>query len=125
MATFRHSGSFNKIEKFLNTMIRADYRNILARYGEQGALALSDATPLDTGNTASAWNFVIEKQGSTINITWTNDNSNDGVSVAILLQYGHGTGSGGYVSGLDYINPVMKPIFDNIAKEAWKEVSTA
>ncbi len=124
VVSFKHRGNFNKLESFLQKASRASYKDVLKRYGQIGVQALSSATPVDTGLTASSWNFEIHESGSTISIVWTNSNVVAGVPVAILLQYGHGTGTGGYVTGIDYINPALKPIFDDIANAAWKEVIT-
>ena len=87
--------------------------------------ALARATPKDTGKTADSWDYEITEQKGRLKITWTNSNLNDGVSIAVLLQYGHATRNGGWVEGIDYINPAIRPIFDKIAKEAWKEVTQA
>lgn len=125
MIQFKHRGNFNKIEKFLIRMSRAEYLNILGRYGQAGVNALSSATPKDSGATAESWEYVIEHGRSTTTIGWINTNSNQGVNIAIILQYGHGTGTGGYVQGTDYINPAIAPVFDRMANEVWKEVTRA
>lgn len=125
MAIFKHRGNFNRTEKFLNRMRGERYLNILDRYGQEGVNALAAATPVDSGKTASCWTYQIERSVDKTTISWTNTNVNDGANVAILLQYGHGTGTGGYVQGLDYINPAMRPIFEKIAKEAWREVTSS
>lgn len=125
MIKFKHKGNFNKLEKFLVYISGANYLNILNKYGQQGVAALSAATPTDSGETADSWGFELEHGTNTTIIRWTNTSTNDGVNIAVLLQYGHGTGTGGYVQGRDYINPAMAPIFDRIAKEAWKEVTQA
>lgn len=125
MLKFTHKGNFNKIEKFFIRMSGAQYLNILEKYGREGVAALSAATPVDSGETASGWTFEIERGSSSTTISWSNTHSNDGVNIAVILQYGHGTGTGGYVQGIDYINPAMARIFDNIAKQAWKEVTMA
>ena len=118
----RHKGNFNKVEKFFNNVSKRDYLNRLNKYGEMGLEALRNATPTDSGRTVSSWNYLIERDSKATRIVWTNDNTNEGVNIAIILQYGHGTGSGGYVQGIDYINPAMKPVFDKIADEVYKEV---
>lgn len=100
-------------------------RQILERYGQEGVSALSSATPTDTGTTANSWSYEVSSNGDTHTIYWSNSNTNKGVNIAVILQYGHGTGTGGYVAGRDYINPAMRPIFDRIAEEAWKEVVNA
>jgi hypothetical protein len=123
MAIFRHRGNFNHIEKFFNHVRGAAYLNILDKYGQEGVNALSASTPVDSGKTASSWTYEIQHSKSATRISWLNTNVNQNVSVALILQYGHGTGTGGYVTGIDYINPAMKPIFEHIAEEAWKEVT--
>lgn len=125
MASIKHSGSFNKIEKFLNFV--SDMRNMpnLDKYGREGVAALASATPVDSGKTAASWDYeIVEKRGS-VTINWTNSNINDGVPVALVLQYGHGTRNGGYVKGIDYINPALKPLFEKIAESAWEEMVRA
>lgn len=122
MLTFTHRGNFNKLERFLNRVSRNEHLNALAAYGQMGVDALSRATPKDSGETASSWTYEIERNGETTTLSWLNTNRNDGVNIAIILQYGHGTGTGGYVRGQDYINPAIKPVFDKIADEVWKEV---
>jgi hypothetical protein len=118
---FKHSGSFDNTEKFLKRKI--DYRNILARYGNEGVVALRSNTPQDSGLTADSWNYEVLVRRNGYSITWTNSNLVDGIPVAILIQYGHGTRNGTFVQGRDFINPAMRPIFDRIAENLWKEVS--
>lgn len=125
MISFKHRGNFKKTEKFLNAMKGMPYLNFLDKYGQLGVDALSKATPVDTGKTASSWTYEIERTSEKTTITWLNTNINDGVNIAVILQYGHGTGNGGYVQGRDYINPAIRPIFDGIAERAWKEVTSA
>lgn len=103
--------------------IGKSYRKVLERYGKKGVAALAAATPKDTGKTASSWSYEISEGKDTLSLTWKNTNINDGVNIAIILQYGHGTRNGGYVRGVDYINPALKPIFDELADAAWKEVT--
>lgn len=117
------SGDFSKTMKFLNRLQNKDYMNILAEYGKRGVDALRAATPVDTGKTADSWYYEIEGDRNKTTISWNNKNVNDGVVIAMILQYGHGTGTGGYVQGTDYINPAMKGIFDALANECWKEVT--
>lgn len=124
MITFKQKGDFRKTENFLTGVKNSNYLSILDRYGREGVLALSSATPTDSGKTASCWAYKVVIKPSYSSISWYNTNDSDGVNVAILLQYGHGTGTGGYVRGIDYINPAMKPIFDQIVSEAWKEVTS-
>lgn len=125
MFRIKHRGSLKKMEKFLQ---RADsdyfFRN-LDKYGKMGVSALASATPKRTGKTASSWRYEIDKTGGKISISWLNDNVNDGVNIAVIIQYGHGTGTGAYVKGVDYINPALKNIFESIAEDIWKEVTSA
>jgi hypothetical protein len=123
MITFKQKGDFSKTTKFLekNQKIKIEE---LDRYGMMGVLALSKATPVDTGVTADSWDYHIEEGNGRIKIVFTNSNRNDGVPIAIILQYGHATGTGGYVEGIDYINPAVRPIFDKLVEKVWKEVSS-
>ena len=120
--SFTHKGDYSKTEKFLNRLLGLDYLNVLEKYGQRGVDALSAATPKDSGLTAASWGYEIQHDGDKTSIIFTNSNINNGCNIAILLQYGHGTRNGGYVQGRDYINPVIQPIFDQIASDAWKEV---
>lgn len=124
MISITHHGNFNKTERFLNLAKKADYLRILRKYGDEGVKALAAATPLDSGKTANSWTYEISGSNGSYTISWSNSNIVAGVSIAIILQYGHGTGTGGYVQGRDYINPAIQPIFDKIANEAWKEVTS-
>lgn len=118
-------GDFKKTKNFLESVTKRDIYSSVERYAQDGVSALSAATPVDSGETASSWYYEIEKTGSVWSITWMNSHSNQGVPIAIILQYGHGTGTGGYVAGRDYINPAIKPVFDKIADGVWKEVTKA
>lgn len=122
---FEVSGGFMKTERFLNRMKRREYLNVLDEFGRDGVQALRNATPVDSGATAEAWDYEIKRTRDYTEIVWTNSNINDGVPIAVILQYGHGTGTGGYVQGRDYINPAVRPIFDKIAEKAWKVVTSA
>lgn len=122
---FEVSGGFTKTERFLNRMKRREYLNVLDEFGRDGVQALRNATPVDSGATAEAWDYEIKRTCNYTEIVWTNSNINDGVPIAVILQYGHGTGTGGYVQGRDYINPAIRPIFDKIAEKAWKVVTSA
>ena len=122
---FEMSGGFTKTERFLNRMKRREYLNVLDKFGRDGVQALRNATPVDSGATAEAWDYEIKRTRNYTEIVWTNSNINDGVPIAVILQYGHGTGTGGYVQGRDYINPAIRPIFDKIAEKAWKVVTSA
>lgn len=124
MIKFRHKGDFKRMEKFLTKAGKFDSKKILARFGEEGVIALSEATPKDSGKTASSWSYQIESKGHhSYSITWTNSNVNGPVNIAVILEYGHGTRNGGYVQGRNYIKPAIRPIFDEIADAAWKEVT--
>ncbi len=120
--TFHHRGSFSKTEKFFHALLRRRYLNVLERYGKAGVFALASATPEDSGLTAGSWGYEISHGRNESKITFTNSNVNEGVNIAVILQYGHGTRHGGYVAGKDYINPAIQPIFDKIAEDAWQEV---
>lgn len=124
MITFSQKGDFKIALKYLNKIKDITTMEMaLKQYGEQGVEALQRATPKDSGKTADSWYYVINRDGDKVRIDFKNSNVIEGVPIAIILQYGHGTGGGGYVEGRDYINPVVQPIFDAIAKEAWKEVT--
>lgn len=113
----------SKLEKFLRKIVRADYRRVLEKYGKKGVEELSRYTPADSGLTADSWDYeVVEGDHGNLSVYWTNSNVNNHVNIALILQTGHATGTGGYVVGVDYINPALKPIFDAMAKDAWKEV---
>ena len=120
--SFTSKGDFSKTIKFLNKMKNVKINNILSKYGEIGVNALSQATPKDSGVTSRSWNYKIEVNNDNASIVWYNTNVVKGVNIAVILQYGHGTRNGGWVEGRDYINPAMKPIFDKIADQIWKEV---
>lgn len=119
---FRQKGDFRRTSDFLKRANRLNLDVILNQYGQEGVEALRAATPKDTGTTANSWSYTVHKGMGSITITWSNSNIVDGVPIAVILQYGHGTRYGGYVQGTDYINPAMKPIFDKIAQRAWEEV---
>lgn len=123
MITIKHKGDFKNTERFFKNSRNLRIEDILNKYGQVGVTALAAATPSETGLTAASWSYEIEVGSKSSSIYWTNSNENQGVNIAVILQYGHGTGTGGYVSGRDYINPTIQPIFDEIADEAWKEVT--
>jgi len=124
MISFKHRGGFTKFEKFAKSKRRGwKIYQVLARYAQQGVAALASATPVRSGATAASWGYEIESNGDSYSIVFTNSHINKGVNIAIILQYGHGTGTGGYVQGIDYINPAIQPIFTKIADSAWKEVT--
>lgn len=116
-------GSFSKTDAFLSKMARNDLLNILDHFGAMGVDALSSATPVDSGLTASSWTYEIVKERRSVTLVWHNTHVVSGMPVAILIQYGHGTGTGGWVEGYDYINPAIRPLFDRIADEVWGQVT--
>ena len=123
MISFHQKGNFNNLEKFLKTSSKKNVYAILNKYGKEGVLALSLATPIDSGKTSSSWNYKIIKFSGGAKIEWINSNIINDVPIAILIQYGHATKNGGYVQGREYINTALRPIFDKIEKELWMEVS--
>ena len=125
MISFRQKGDFSKLTRFLERAKNLVHLSDLDRYGREGVAALASATPVDTGKTAASWYYNIKINKESASITFDNSNIQNGVPIAIILQYGHGTRNGGWVEGRDYINPVIQPIFDKIAEEAWKEVTKA
>lgn len=120
---FTQKGNFNKTEKFFNFLLKRDYLNVLDKYGKMGVAALRSATPKDTGRTADAWRYEIVETANESKLVFVNDNVNKGQNIAILLQYGHGTRNGGYVQGIDYINPALEPVFEQLAAECFREVA--
>ena len=123
MIKISQKGDFKKSITYMEKLKEAIHLNTFDKYGREGVSALSSATPVDSGKTASSWYYKIERTKNTVSITFYNSNVNEGVPIAIILQYGHGTGTGGWVEGRDYINPAIQPIFDKMAEEAWKEVT--
>lgn len=122
MITFRHKGDFKNTERFFTNIKKAEYFRVLNKYGQLGISALAAATPVDSGLTASSWTYKVSRSGNMHYISWSNSNLVNDVSIAIILQYGHGTRSGAFVQGRDYINPAMKSVFDKIADGVWEEV---
>ena len=122
MITIKQKGDFKKTSKFLSDSLNPNYMSIIERYAKAGVTALSSATPVDSSNTANSWGYEIKKQGKSVSIVWYNTNVVGGVPVVILLQYGHGTRNGGYVQGRDFINPTLRPLFDKMADDVWREV---
>ena len=120
--SFNQRGDFSKATKFLEKAKKPIRISDLDKYGEAGVTALSSSTPVETGKTASSWFYKIENKSGYVSISFHNSNIQNGVPIAIILQYGHATGNGGWVQGRDYINPAIRPIFDKIVKDAWKEV---
>ena len=123
MISFRHKGDFSKLTRFLERAKEVVHLGCLDKYGREGVAALASATPVDTGLTADSWYYKITNDGQSAKVTFYNSNIQNGVPIALILQYGHGTRNGGWVQGRDYINPVVQPIFDKLANEAWKEVT--
>ena len=124
MISFRQKGDFSKLTRYLERVKEAVKVGDLDKYGREGVAALASATPVDSGKTANSWYYEIENKKGSASITFYNSNIQNGVPIAIILQYGHGTGTGGWVQGRDYINPAIQPIFDKIAENAWREVTT-
>lgn len=123
MVRVKIKGDFHKTEGFLYNITHMNLHRLLRKYGEEGARALEAATPKDTGETASSWGYEITTDRTSSRVVWTNSKIVDGYSVALLLQYGHGTKNGGFVQGIDYINPALKTIFMRMADDAWREVT--
>lgn len=123
MLSFRQKGGFVKTDNFFNKLKNRSYLKLLERYGREGVAALSSATPVDTGLTASSWYYKIEHTSTSTALVFCNSNIQNGVPIAIILQYGHGTRNGGWVEGRDYINPTIQPLFDKLASDAWREVT--
>lgn len=123
--SFTSTGDFKNTERALRSMAKGDIFRTLNSLGERGVAALAGATPAESGLTANSWRFEVTRDRGGYNISWLNSNQPGGFPVAIMLQYGHGTGTGGYVRGQDYINPAIRPIFDQIANEVWKAVKSA
>lgn len=123
MITFKQKGDFSKTTKFLERAKGAVHLSNLDKFGRAGVEALAAATPKDSGKTANSWYYKITHKNGQTSISFHNSNIQNGVQIAIILQYGHGTRNGGYVQGKDYINPAIQPLFDKIAENAWKEVT--
>lgn len=115
-------GSFDNVESFIKRMAKSDPVGLLSRFGQAGVVALAKATPTESGKTARSWGYRIVKTRTGHSVEWFNTNVNQGAQIAILIQYGHGTGTGGYISGIDYINPAIRPIFEQTIAELWREV---
>lgn len=123
MISFRQKGDFSKLNSYLERVKDTVNMSDLDKYGRQGVAALESATPVDTGTTARSWYYKIERTKERATLSFLNSNIQNGIPIAIIIQYGHGTGTGGWVEGRDYINPAVQPIFDEIANNAWKEVT--
>ena len=123
MIKFTQKGDFSKTERYLSRLKTLELNAILNKYGTLGVNILSNATPKESGETAESWYFTVIQRPGYYSIRWHNRHENDGVPIAIILQYGHGTGTGGYVQGRDYINPAVRPLFEEMLDQAWKEVT--
>ncbi len=123
MISFTQKGSFKNTERYLSRLKEAQLLSILNKYGSIGVNALSNATPVESGETAASWFYSIHQRPGYYSIRWHNSHEHKGAPIAVMLQYGHGTGTGGYVQGRDYINPAVKPIFEQMANDAWREVT--
>lgn len=125
MITVSTKGDFNNTQGFINRILNGSVFSDLESYGQQGVAALASATPVDTGLTASSWSYKVSRNSDGMTIEWFNSNDDDaGTPIVIMLQYGHGTGTGGYVAGRDFINPALKPLFDQITNDVWKKVTS-
>lgn len=123
LISFEHKGDFTRTEKYLMKLRHVNIEQILEKYGEMGVKALASATPVRTGKTAASWSYSVSREGDVYTLSWNNSNIDTGVPVAVIIQTGHGTKNGGYVRGIDYINPAMAPVFEAIANSAWKEMT--
>lgn len=123
MIRFRQKGDFSKLTRYLQKAEKVNRLVNLDQYGREGVAALASATPVDSGLTASSWYYKKNVKDGRIAIQFCNSNIQNGVPIAIIIQYGHGTGTGGWVEGRDYINPAVQPIFDKLVKNLWREVT--
>lgn len=123
MITLKAKGDLSKFTKRINRQADAVKMTRLDKYGREGVLALSSATPVESGDTAKSWYYLIERRSGLIRLLFCNSNIQNGVPIAIILQYGHATRNGGWVEGRDYINPAARKVFDKIAAELWREVA--
>lgn len=124
MIIINKKGDFKKANSYFEKLLEIFHKGILDKYGNLGVEILREATPKETGETANSWYYEISHSATKATVTWYNSHINEGYCIAVLLQYGHGTGSGGYVEGTDYINPAMKKVFEELADEAWKEITS-
>ena len=125
MITIKKQGNYKKANSYLEKLLEIVHLGILDKYGKKGVEVLKAATPKETGKTANSWYYEISHSKNSASITWSNSNTNRGYNIAILIQYGHGTGTGGYVQGTDYVNPAMKDVFESIAREVAEESKRA
>lgn len=123
MIKFKQKGDFKKTAAFMEKALNLFNRSLFDKYGEEGVRALQEATPKDTGLTAASWSYEIVKRDGSVSIEFHNTSINKGIPIAIILQYGHGTGTGGWVEGIDYINPALRPVFEKMAENVWKEAT--
>lgn len=123
MLKLSSSGSFDFLESFLHKFQNRSNLSILEKYGAMGVDALSNATPVESGETAHLWRYKVEGNNKRATLTWFNDHVNNGVNIAVILQYGHATRNGGWVEGREYINPALRPLFDQMANDLWAEVN--
>lgn len=123
MISFKHKGDFTKTTNFLKRTNKLDMFSLLNKYGQEGVSALSANTPVESGLTANSWDYRVVKNAGSYSLQWFNNNIEKGVKIAVILQYGHATRNGGWVEGIDYINPSLAPVFNKIADDAWKEVT--
>lgn len=123
MITFSQKGDFHKLDRYFEKCLHVVHRSKLDQYGKEGVEALRAATPVDSGVTRDCWSYEVSYGQGSCTISFLNSNINDGVPIAVILQYGHGTRNGGFVQGRDYINPAIQPIFDRMAKDLWREVT--
>lgn len=124
MIKIKSKGTYKKATNYMERLLEVIHLGQLDKYGRRGVEALRLATPVDSGETANSWDYVIEHNGDTVSISWENSHVEKGVNIAVILHYGHGTRNGGYVKGRDYINSAIQPIFDEIANDAWREVKS-
>lgn len=125
MITIKQKGDFSKTTLYFEKLKHVFKKSDFDKYGRKGVDLLTQVTPFESGETASSWTYDVDISNNGVSISFYNTNINKGVPIAIILQYGHGTRNGGWVSGRDYINPVIQPLFDEIARDAWKEVTKA
>lgn len=125
MIVVETKGNFKRTERFLDLMNKSEIYSSLEKYAREGVAALVSATPHDSGETAASWSYEVKVTRWSASISWSNSNVVNGVPIAIILQYGHGTRNGGYVQGQDYINPALMPVFNRIADDVWKKVTSA
>jgi hypothetical protein len=123
MISIKVKGDLTKTEKYLKRVKKLTLDEYLDAAGMLGVAALAANTPIDTGETAASWSYEIHKGDGVIELVWSNSNTSKGIPIVVLIQYGHATRNGGYVEGRDFINPTVQPIFDQLAKDIWTEVT--